>query len=176
MPETVIHELDVGEAQIRGAVDCRHRVILPDWELIEVEALGERSPPAPPLEWEGSGLMAVGMGDGGSTEPPPDEDWKLVELLDPPEDDPDEFEDLLEWPPSEDDWELEQLDAVGDNPPAPEPSSWSGVGLMAAGMDGGGTTSSSSPTPQVDEDWALEDLAVDGQVDESEDELDEESD
>jgi hypothetical protein len=167
MPETVIHQLEVGEAEIHGVVDRRHRVVLPDWELIEVDALGDRMPPAPPLEWEG-GLMAAGMDGGGSSEPPPDEDWDLVELLDPNEDDPEPFEDLLEWPDSEDDWELEEIDALGENPPDPAPSRWSGTGLMAAGFDscGGGISSGEA----ADEDWELESMTLDGDESDEDDE------
>jgi hypothetical protein len=170
MPETVIHELEVGEAEIRGAMDRRHRVILPDWELIEIDALGDQPPPAPPLAWEGSGLMAMGMGDQGPSEPAQDDDWDLVELLDPNEDDPEPSDDLLEWPGSEDDWELEELETIGENPAEPEPSPWSGMSMMAMGVDGGGEASSSSETPQVDDDWQLESLALDGQEDDNESE------
>jgi hypothetical protein len=166
MPATVIHELEVDEAEIRGAVDRRHRVILPDWELIEIDALGDRIPPAPPLTWEGSGLMLAGLGDGASSEPP-DEDWELVELLEPNEDDPETSEDLLEWPGSEDDWDLEELEAIGESPAEPEPSPWSGMALMAMGLDAGGGASSMNETPPDDEDdWELESL--DGQEEEDE--------
>lgn len=182
MPTTVTHELEVGEAEIRGATDLRHRVILPDWDLIELDALGDRIPPAPPLAWEGPGLMLAGMGDDAPSEPE-DADWELVELLDPDEDDLEPVEDLIEWPSSEDDWDVEELEAIGDSPAEPEPSPWSGTELMAAGLvsglggDGasGDGASSISETP-VDDDWELESLALADQNDiddETDDEIDE---
>lgn len=162
------HNLEVGQSELALALDQRHEIRLPPWDLIELDALGERPPSSPPLAWGGLTLMAVGFGDGGS-EPPPDEDWELEALHDPGLDGPEQEYEHVDWIIDPDDWELEELDAVGELPAVSEPLAWSGGAFMAMGFDAGGG-GSSEPTPSEDDDWELEQLsdAWDGR-DEAED-------
>lgn len=158
---TTVHKLEAEQNELELALDQRHEIRLPDWE-IEIDALGERPPEPPPLEWGGLMFMAAGF-DGGGGEPPPEEDWELEQLTDPEPDGPELEYEQIEWITDPDDWDVEELEAVGEHPAIPEPSAWSGA-LMAMGFgDGGG--GGGEPTPSDDdEDWELDNLA--GELDE----------
>ena len=162
---TTTHTLEVGQSELELALDQRHEIRLPGWDLIELDALGERPPSPPPLEWGGLTIMAAGF-DGGGGEAPPEQDWELEALSDPEPDGPEQEYEHVDWVTDPDDWELEELEAVGELPAVPEPLAWSGGAIMAAGFDAGGGDGS-DPTPSEDDDWELEQLS--GQDDEQTD-------
>jgi hypothetical protein len=161
MPTTIVHTLEPGQTEIRGDIDCRHKAVVPDWELHELLAAGDRPPVAPPLEWGGTGLMAAGMGVDGSAplDDEPEDDWELELLEDPEVEAPEPSEDVFEWIVDPDDWELESLEASGDKPPIAPPLEYTGTGLMAAGMGVDGSSSGDDDSDDDDsDDWELESL------------------